>query len=122
MACRNCGSALPAASRFCNQCGAPRPLNCGSCGHENPPGAKFCNSCGEKLLVLAQAQARAPTPPSTSAQPRAERRQLTVMFCDLVCATLERLINEAERAGFLLALPALRKAGNSTGRLASAPE
>jgi hypothetical protein len=26
------------------------------------------------------------------------------------CPTLERLINEAERAGFLLALPALRKA------------
>jgi hypothetical protein len=23
------------------------------------------------------------------------------MFCDLVCATLERLINEAKRAGFL---------------------
>ena len=37
-------------------------------------------------------------------------------------ATLERLINEAERAGYLLALPALRKAGNSAGRLAGAPE
>jgi hypothetical protein len=37
-------------------------------------------------------------------------------------AALERLINEAERAGYLLALPALRKAGNSAGRLAGAPE
>jgi hypothetical protein len=92
---------LPAASRFCNQCGAAQPLTCANCRHGEPPGAKFCNSCGEKLLVLPQAQARAPTPPSTSAQPRAERRQLTVMFCDLVCATLERLINEAKRAGFL---------------------
>jgi Double zinc ribbon len=87
MTCRNCGSALPAASRFCNQCGAPQPLTCGSCWHENPPGAKFCNSCGEKLLVLAQAREGAPLPPSTSAQPRAERRPLTVMFCDLVGST-----------------------------------
>jgi hypothetical protein len=84
-----------------------QPMRCSAAAHLRqlpawePPGAKFCNSCGEKLLVLPQAQARAPTPPSTSAQPRAERRQLTVMFCDLVCATLERLINEAKRAGFL---------------------
>ena len=87
MTCRNCGSALPAASRFCNQCGAPQPLTCSSCRQENPPGAKFCNSCGEKLLVLPLARAGAALPLSTSAQPRAERRQLTVMFCNLVGST-----------------------------------
>jgi class 3 adenylate cyclase len=46
-------------------------MHCPQCGQENPSGARFCNQCG---AGLAQA-------------PEAERRQLTVMFCDLADST-----------------------------------
>lgn len=47
------------------------------CQHENAPTAKFCAECGRPLV-----QER-----SLSPEPAAERRQLTVMFCDLVGST-----------------------------------
>jgi class 3 adenylate cyclase/tetratricopeptide (TPR) repeat protein len=56
----------------------------------NPPAARFCGDCGGKLAAPAIA---APKPPSRSPAPAdatilgAERRQLTVMFCDLVGST-----------------------------------
>ena len=48
-------------------------MRCDQCGTTNPPASKFCNECGNRL---AQA------PP-----PEAERRRLTVLFCDLVGST-----------------------------------
>jgi len=55
-------------------------LPCPQCGFANTQGAKFCGGCGQPT--------GAGTPPSaTPAQPAAERRQLTVMFCDLVDST-----------------------------------
>jgi class 3 adenylate cyclase/predicted ATPase len=56
---------------------------CSSCGCELPARAKFCLECGA-------AQVGAPrTPPATDSTPsiHGERRQLTVMFCDLVGST-----------------------------------
>src|SRR5262249_10907860 len=72
-----------------------------------PSGAKFCSECGTALSgegepasaksrtrKRAQRPGRAPrssrpsaTAPSRPAAPEAERRQLTVMFCDLVGST-----------------------------------
>ncbi|MEW6283448.1 MAG: adenylate/guanylate cyclase domain-containing protein, partial [Candidatus Eremiobacterota bacterium] len=49
---------------------------CPSCGFESPPGFKFCGQCGTPL-------AAAEPPPAA----QAERRQITVMFCDLVGST-----------------------------------
>lgn len=45
-------------------------MRCSNCGFLNPGGFKFCGECGR------------PLPSSPAAE--AERRQLTVMFCDLV--------------------------------------
>jgi len=45
---------------------------CNRCGHDNPASHKFCSECGHSLL-------RAPR--------EAERRSLTVMFCDLADST-----------------------------------
>jgi class 3 adenylate cyclase len=73
-----------ASRRFCAQCGAPLPSACPACGFENEPAAKFCGGCGKPIGATA-----APTPEASPA-PRsdgAERRQLTVMFCDLVGST-----------------------------------
>ena len=46
---------------------------CPTCGTPNPSGFKFCGNCGTRLL---QEEA--------VAEQAAERRQITVMFCDLV--------------------------------------
>jgi class 3 adenylate cyclase len=74
-----------ATRRFCAECGAPLPSRCLACGFENEPTAKFCGGCG-KLI----GEAITPAPPTASPAPRAdgaERRQVTVMFCDLVGST-----------------------------------
>jgi class 3 adenylate cyclase len=74
-----------ATRRFCAQCGAPLPILCPVCGFENEPTARFCGGCGKPI---AEAAAPAPaTVPGPARTDNAERRQLTVMFCDLVGST-----------------------------------
>src|SRR6516165_4817801 len=74
-----------ASRRFCAECGAPLPSPCPVCGFENEPTAKFCGGCGKPVGETA--------PPALASMPaplradNAERRQLTVMFCDLVGST-----------------------------------
>ncbi|MBA3551975.1 MAG: AAA family ATPase [Actinobacteria bacterium] len=43
---------------------------CGSCGQENPEGFQFCPRCGSPLAAAPE--------------PRAERKIVTILFCDLV--------------------------------------
>jgi class 3 adenylate cyclase/tetratricopeptide (TPR) repeat protein len=50
-------------------------VKCTSCGFENLPSSRFCGGCGKTL------EEAAPVPAS------AERRQLTVLMCDLVGST-----------------------------------
>ena len=47
-------------------------MECPNCGVENPSGFRFCGACGKPLTV-------------ETSEP--DRRQLTVMFCDLVGST-----------------------------------
>ena len=91
MECPSCRAEVPAGARFCDQCGAALPSRCPSCGHANAPGAKFCSDCGGRLIAAAVPGTPPPDPatipaPATAAS-SAERRQLTVMFCDLVGST-----------------------------------
>ena len=55
-----------------------RNMNCLDCGADAPPTASFCAHCGRALR-----------PAGTPAQAKAhhERRQLTILFCDLVGST-----------------------------------
>src|SRR5690242_6118981 len=91
MHCKSCQAELRAGSKFYDECGAPAPIQCPSCGAENRPGAKFCANCGIKLTASAPptqpAQPTLSPPHLTPAPSSAERRQLTVMFCDLVGST-----------------------------------
>src|SRR5215207_3495096 len=90
MECPSCRTEVPQGKRFCMECGAPMPSSCPSCGSLNPPNAKFCGDCGAKLASAGASTSLSPTPaPPTPAVPlsSAERRQLTVMFCDLVGST-----------------------------------
>ncbi len=85
-ACASCGNEIPGDSRFCPQCGTPQALNCAACGHANAAGSRFCAQCGAKIGETG-APAPAPAAAPAAAATSAERRQLTVMFCDLVGST-----------------------------------
>ncbi|HEV7410908.1 MAG TPA: zinc ribbon domain-containing protein, partial [Bradyrhizobium sp.] len=86
MECLTCKTDLPDGSKFCNQCGSPQLLACQACGHGNAASAKFCTDCGAILTFDALTAAAAIGQAPSSVQPGAasERRQLSVMFCDLV--------------------------------------
>jgi len=88
MKCPRCGYEDPEGMKFCGECGAPLPSRCPQCGSENPPQFKFCGACGTPLPSATPAPP--PSLPAESPPPSAppgERRQLTVMFCDLVGST-----------------------------------
>jgi class 3 adenylate cyclase/tetratricopeptide (TPR) repeat protein len=92
MECFSCKADIPEGSRFCIQCGAPLPIVCPYCDSTNLPHAKFCAHCGNKLPAGASVDPSETVPRSSSttapeANASAERRQLTVVFCDLVGST-----------------------------------
>jgi class 3 adenylate cyclase len=90
MECPSCKADVPDGSKFCNDCGTAVSIRCAACGAENRAGSKFCSECGASLAApTASLLAAAPIVASTLQQPvsNAERRQLTVMFCDLVGST-----------------------------------
>lgn len=91
MECPSCRATLPQGGKFCMECGSPLPRACSACGKLIPAAAKFCPECGASLTSEATWPGRddptatdQPTPPQASS---AERRELTVMFCDLVGST-----------------------------------
>ncbi len=85
MRCPACQRENPPEDRFCGGCGSPLSRSCPSCNAPNPPDDAFCGKCGAQLeSAVAEPSHVEPTP----AQARdAERRQLTVLFCDLVDST-----------------------------------
>src|SRR5262245_22385736 len=110
MGCGACGAANPATNRFCGECGAALVVVCGSCGERNPPTNRFCGACGTRLgaPVDTGPAARAETPVTASSAPRpdsytprhladrilasradleGERKQVTVLFADVVGST-----------------------------------
>ena len=63
---------------------------CPQCAFANPTGFKFCGQCGAALAPVASpgdAPARPLPPQALKGKDEAERRQLTVVFCDLVGST-----------------------------------
>jgi len=61
----------------------PTNVHCPRCGFENPAGFSFCGRCGASLAE----EIHAPIQAEKQSEDNAERRQLTVMFCDLVGST-----------------------------------
>jgi tetratricopeptide (TPR) repeat protein len=49
--CPSCEA--PASGRYCNQCGAAIEASCRECQNPLPPGARFCNQCGVPVGVQA---------------------------------------------------------------------
>jgi class 3 adenylate cyclase/tetratricopeptide (TPR) repeat protein len=101
MNCPTCGEALADQDQFCTRCGAALVECCPACGGENPPGATFCGVCGGRLEAAPIQDRRARgSPEPASMRSEAGRRQLTVLFADLVGSTAlsERLDPEDMRA------------------------
>ena len=109
MQCPHCGKENPADARFCGGCGERLARTCPSCGHTNAPETRFCNACGhgldvstegagsEELARFASKQSVAGAARRPAAGYPAERRQLTVLFCDLVGSTaLSRRLDPEE--------------------------
>jgi class 3 adenylate cyclase/predicted ATPase len=116
MHCPSCEFENPEGMKFCGQCASPLSLRCPQCGFVNPPGFTFCGQCASPLSSTPgsatkqkQTRSKAPKPAATTEKPGkarppqvrrrphpsptraevslAERRQLTVLFCDLVDST-----------------------------------
>lgn len=85
MKCLSCGADVPEGSKFCTECGAAVRIVCLACHHPNAPGAKFCAECGANLRVGVDEPAAPPV--AVREASAAERRQVTVLFSDLVGST-----------------------------------
>jgi class 3 adenylate cyclase/tetratricopeptide (TPR) repeat protein len=102
MRCLKCQFEIPEGAKFCNECGSKLEIACSSCGKINPLSNKFCSECGHKIIILAEQ-----TPEELSFEEKlakiqqylpkdltqkilaqrdkieGERKQVTVMFCDM---------------------------------------
>jgi class 3 adenylate cyclase/tetratricopeptide (TPR) repeat protein len=103
MECPKCQFDNPEGLKFCNQCGNKLDVTCPNCGSMNAPGSKFCGECGHNLTLPSD-----PTSKELSFEEKidkiqrylpkgltekilsqrdkieGERKQVTVMFCDMV--------------------------------------
>jgi class 3 adenylate cyclase len=105
--CESCHNDNPPHARFCLECGTPLAIACAKCGTSLPPGSKFCLACGHKVAAAAPSRIE---PASSGYTPKhlaekiltsraaleGERKQVTVLFCDIVGSTAlaERLGEE----------------------------
>ena len=115
-ACPACGLQTRPGARFCEGCGVRLEKSCAACGAKASLGAGFCGECGARFGSSSAASAPAkdasaaalPVAPKAGAaidtaapEPSSapERRQLTLLFCDLVGSTAlsERLDPEQWR-------------------------
>ena len=102
MKCPECKTDNPDHRNFCRECGEKLLLLCPQCNTKNIPGDKFCGECGHKLTIASEAlpielslddkldkiQKYLPkglTEKILAQRDRieGERKQVTVMFCDM---------------------------------------
>ena len=83
--CSSCGHESPDGAKFCAECGTKLPQSCARCGTPAVASAKFCTECGDPLTSGAVSPGGVSR--ADSDHDGAERRQLTVVFCDLIGST-----------------------------------
>jgi class 3 adenylate cyclase/tetratricopeptide (TPR) repeat protein len=107
MQCPACQFDNREGRRFCGRCGGALALTCSACGFQNDPDDHFCGGCGAALGVVPEAaDAVSPAEPEPAAESaeesQAERRQVTILFADLVGFTaLSRRHDPEEVHGLL---------------------
>jgi class 3 adenylate cyclase/predicted ATPase len=103
MQCPTCKVLVPDFAITCAECGSSLPRPCPGCGHSSPPGAKFCPECGASIVTKVEhSQAAASSRPTTLVAP--ERRQVTILFCDMVgSSALSTRLDPEEQAEVIAA-------------------
>lgn len=86
MRCPACDFDAPAGMRFCGRCGHQLGTACPRCGFENRPDFNFCGQCAAPLNGTSPG-ANFPAGQTAGVPGCAERRPVTVLFCDLVEST-----------------------------------
>ncbi|MCZ6873749.1 MAG: AAA family ATPase, partial [bacterium] len=95
--CPHCDHRHAETAKFCSVCGTPLRVICLSCRAENLARGKFCAACGHSLAASIPALAGNADPKPLSYTPKhladeilttrsaieGERKQVTVLFCDL---------------------------------------
>ena len=103
MRCPTCGAENPSTNKFCGGCGAALALVCNGCGSRNSPTNRFCGECGARLTAVARTTVPEPTasPSPETYTPKhlaekilasragleGERKQVTILFADMVGST-----------------------------------
>jgi class 3 adenylate cyclase/tetratricopeptide (TPR) repeat protein len=87
MRCAACQATNRDGAAFCRSCGARLDLLCPACGAPALPGNRFCDACGAPLA--AEPERLVPRPLAEKIRGargllEGERKQVTVMFCDIV--------------------------------------
>jgi len=102
MKCEKCQTENPEENKFCRKCGAKLLKLCPQCGSENLPDDNFCGKCGHKFSLppepsprdlsldekLAKIQRYLPKGLTEKilaqrGKIEGERKQVTVLFCDM---------------------------------------
>src|SRR5438552_98008 len=102
MQCPRCQHENPTNAKFCLECGTPVARRCPVCSADAPSTAKFCPECGAEVRgagVREQVSLSNSPPPDS----QGERRQLTVLFCDLVGSTPLSQQLDAEEVRYVVA-------------------
>lgn len=125
MHCSVCEHENRPDARFCGHCGAAFAIACAACGQSNAPGNAYCDACGHELQAStggantsAERQPKSYTPAhltqkilSSHAAIEGERKQVTVLFCDMANSTeLTRQVGPEQMHDILNALFALAMA------------
>jgi hypothetical protein len=77
----------PVQSQFSNSRRSSLFTRCRACGHNSAAGSNFCANCGARLTIKGSTTVAASKPPPSLSLEAVERRQVTIMFCDLVGST-----------------------------------
>jgi class 3 adenylate cyclase/tetratricopeptide (TPR) repeat protein len=117
MKCPKCQHENILEAKFCEECGAALVRACASCGSEAPAAAKFCPQCGQRLPLADTTRFTSPrsyTPEhlaerilTARSALEGERKQVTVLFADIM-GSMELLVDrDPEAAQRLLFDPVL---------------
>jgi class 3 adenylate cyclase/DNA-binding winged helix-turn-helix (wHTH) protein/predicted ATPase len=103
IACPQCQQENSVKASYCGECGGRLVWVCPACGHAESLHTRFCSNCGTLLRRSLPATDAPPSIPQSNLQParvgldkafsaaqrelEAERRHLTLLFCDLVDST-----------------------------------
>ncbi|HUO65508.1 MAG TPA: adenylate/guanylate cyclase domain-containing protein [Terriglobales bacterium] len=112
MTCPRCQAKGRDGIRFCESCGASLAAICRQCGAAVTPGAGFCGACGTSLAAARPDRFASPgsyTPQhlaerilTSRSALEGERKQVTVLFCDLANSTpLAELLGPEAMYGLL---------------------